>query len=170
MARESGMPRAVGVSLRAAGLLAGATGVGQLRDSCDVLAVRSPARLEHARSLVELGAALGRQNQRGEAREHLRSGLDLAPVVRRRTPRRSRRGGASREWRAAAAPSRGAALMRSLRARHARRAWRPEGWSNREIAQSLFVTPKTVENQLGRVYLKLGISGRDALPAVFGPA
>ena len=39
-----------------------------------------------------------------------------------------------------------------------------DGMSNREIAQALFVTPKTVENQLGSVYAKLRISGRDALP------
>ncbi|MBY8851733.1 family 1 glycosylhydrolase, partial [Saccharothrix sp. MB29] len=34
------------------------------------------------------------------------------------------------------------------------------GRANREIAQELFVTPKTVENHLGRIYTKLGISGR----------
>ena len=168
MARESGMPRAVGVSLRAAGLLAGATGVGQLRESCDVLA-GSPARLEYARSLVELGAALGRQNQRGEAREHLRSGLDLAQScgAERLADR------AEEELRVSGARPRrrrvsGFDALTPSEARAARMA--SGGMSNREIAQSLFVTPKTVENQLGRVYLKLGISGRDALPAAFGPA
>ncbi len=39
------------------------------------------------------------------------------------------------------------------------------GMTNREIAQALFVTSKTVENQLSRVYQKLGIRGRDALAA-----
>jgi DNA-binding CsgD family transcriptional regulator len=39
-----------------------------------------------------------------------------------------------------------------------------DGLSNREIAQALFVTPKTVENHLGHVYQKLGVSGRDQLP------
>ena len=38
-----------------------------------------------------------------------------------------------------------------------------EGQSNREIAQGLFITAKTVENHLGRVYNKLGINSRDAL-------
>jgi DNA-binding NarL/FixJ family response regulator len=37
------------------------------------------------------------------------------------------------------------------------------GRTNREIAQELFVTPKTVENQLGRAYAKLGVSSRKAL-------
>ena len=35
-----------------------------------------------------------------------------------------------------------------------------EGRSNREIGQSLFITARTVENHLGRVYQKLGIEGR----------
>ncbi|MEV4423256.1 helix-turn-helix transcriptional regulator [Patulibacter sp. NPDC049589] len=38
------------------------------------------------------------------------------------------------------------------------------GRTNREIAQELYVTPKTVENQLGRVYRKLGITSRHDLP------
>jgi len=38
-----------------------------------------------------------------------------------------------------------------------------DGMSNREIAQSLFVTAKTVENQLGSAYRKLGVRSRDRL-------
>lgn len=39
-----------------------------------------------------------------------------------------------------------------------------QGRSNRDIAQDLFfVTPKTVENHLGGVYMKLGINGRREL-------
>ena len=38
-----------------------------------------------------------------------------------------------------------------------------EGRSNPEIAQTLFVTRKTVETHLGRVYRKLDISGRGEL-------
>ena len=38
--------------------------------------------------------------------------------------------------------------------------------TNREIAQQLFVTPKTVENHLGRAYVKLGIGSREALANV----
>jgi len=40
--------------------------------------------------------------------------------------------------------------------------------SNRDIAQDLFVSPKTVENHLGRVYVKLGIKGRRELAAALG--
>ena len=38
-----------------------------------------------------------------------------------------------------------------------------EGYSNPEIAQSLFVTRKTVETHLGHVYRKLDIAGRGDL-------
>ena len=40
-----------------------------------------------------------------------------------------------------------------------------EGLENKEIAQALFVTPKTVETHLGHVYRKLDISSRKELPA-----
>jgi DNA-binding CsgD family transcriptional regulator len=38
-----------------------------------------------------------------------------------------------------------------------------EGLRTREIAATLFVTAKTVENHLGRVYMKLGIGSRAKL-------
>jgi DNA-binding NarL/FixJ family response regulator len=38
------------------------------------------------------------------------------------------------------------------------------GGTNREIAQTLFVTEKTVETHLGRTFRKLTISSRRQLP------
>jgi DNA-binding CsgD family transcriptional regulator len=43
-----------------------------------------------------------------------------------------------------------------------------EDLSNKEIAQALFVTVKTVEQHLGRVYRKLDISSRRQLGAALG--
>ncbi len=40
-----------------------------------------------------------------------------------------------------------------------------EGRANREIAEELFVIPKTVENHLTRVYAKLGVHSRRELTA-----
>jgi len=37
------------------------------------------------------------------------------------------------------------------------------GWTNRRIAQDLFVTLKTVETHLSNVYRKLNVSGREHL-------
>ena len=39
------------------------------------------------------------------------------------------------------------------------------GETNRDIAQALFVTPKTVEVHLSNAYRKLGIRSRRELPA-----
>jgi hypothetical protein len=67
-ARAWGAPPALGVALRALGLVVGgASGKRLLGESVDVLE-RSQARLEHAKSLVELGAALRRGNKRGDSR------------------------------------------------------------------------------------------------------
>lgn len=40
-----------------------------------------------------------------------------------------------------------------------------EGLTNREVAQSLFLTVKTVETHLSHAYSKLGIGSRSELPA-----
>jgi DNA-binding NarL/FixJ family response regulator len=40
------------------------------------------------------------------------------------------------------------------------------GLSNREIAKDLYLSPRTVENHLQRIYDKLGVSGREELDTV----
>ena len=45
-----------------------------------------------------------------------------------------------------------------------------EGLTNRQIAQALFVTPKTVEVHLSSVYRKLGIASRNELGGALGAA
>jgi hypothetical protein len=73
-----GGPRALGVALRVAGLAQGGSkGLELLGDS--VASLRSsPALLERAHSLAELGAALQRDGRRSLAREPLAEALDLA--------------------------------------------------------------------------------------------
>ena len=80
LARRWGAPQAIGASLRVLGLVEGGeAGIGLLREAVELLG-GSEARLEHVRALVDLGAALRRENQRTEARERLREG-DLARTV-----------------------------------------------------------------------------------------
>jgi DNA-binding CsgD family transcriptional regulator len=154
---------AVGIALRTGGLLeGGVAGTEKLRAAVDQHEA-SEARLEHARSLVDLGAALRRAGTRAEARELLAAGRELA----------YRCGAAALERRAyeelLAAGSRPRRIMRTgvdaltpSELRVARLA--AAGASNTDIAQALFITRKTVEKHLGNVYLKLDVSSRDALP------
>lgn len=172
LAAATGFARPHGVALCAAGLLKGGDdGLACLYESVALLR-ESPARLEHARSLVELGAALRRHGQRAQAREPLAAGMELA-----------HRCGAERlvaraheELRAAGArprrPTRtGADALTPSEQRVARLAG--EGRSNPQIAQELFVSLKTVETHLSHAYTKLGLSGagaRQQLAATLEPA
>ena len=139
-----------------------------MREAVDVLA-DSPARLEYARALVDLGAALRRGNSRSEARQVLRRGVELAhqcgatALVER----------ANRELAATGAHPRTIMLsgLDALTASERRVAqMAAQDMSNKEIAQALFVTVKTVEQHLGRVYRKLDIGSRRQLSAALGGA
>jgi DNA-binding CsgD family transcriptional regulator len=166
-ARRFGVREAEGASLRTLGLvIGGAEGIEALRDS---VAVLEPAegRLELARSLLELGAALRRAGVRTEARDVLRAALD-------ETARMGASGLADRAHEelvaAGARPRRDRRLLsgrESLTASEDRIAvLASEGLSNREIAQRQFVTVKAVEWHLRNVYRKLDLSSRDELPEV----
>jgi DNA-binding CsgD family transcriptional regulator len=170
LSRRWGAPHTIGVSLRALGLVeGGARGEQLLREAAGVLG-DSPARLEHARTLIDLGAALRRANSRSEARGHLREGIDLAhqcgatALVTR----------GNEELAATGAHARKVMLsgLESLTASERRVAqMAAEEVSNKEIAQALFVTVKTVEVHLSRVYRKLDIESRRQLAgALSAPA
>jgi DNA-binding CsgD family transcriptional regulator len=159
LARASGLPRPQGIALRAAGILdPDESGIERLRESASVLE-GSEARLEHARSRVELGAALRRRNRRAEARDQLTVGIELA-----------RRCGADRlairardELRAAGGrPRRQATTGRdALTASELRVALlAADSRTNPEIAQELYVSLKTVETHLSHAYAKLGLAGQ----------
>jgi tetratricopeptide (TPR) repeat protein len=77
-ARRFGAHTTVGISLRTAGLIErGSSGIERLREAVTHLE-RSPARLEYARALADLGAALRRAGKRRDAQQALRLALDLA--------------------------------------------------------------------------------------------
>jgi predicted ATPase/DNA-binding CsgD family transcriptional regulator len=160
-ARRWGAASGIGVALRAAALIEGsAASVDRLREAADVLE-RSPARLEYARALTDLGAALRRANRRAAARSALQDGLDLAE----RCGARALAERARIELRAAGGRSSGLGIESEQLTVSERRVAElaAAGRSNPEIAQTLFVTRKTVETHLGHVYRKLSISGRGEL-------
>ena len=162
LARRWGSPETIGVSLRTLGLVEGGTaGLGLLREAVEVLA-GSESRLEHARALVDLGAALRRGNQRTEARERLRDGVDLA----RRIGAFGLAGRGNEEIAATGVRPRkvlqaGLDALTASERRVAQLA--ADGLSNKEIAQTLFVTIKTVETHLSHAYRKLEITSRARL-------
>lgn len=161
-ARRLGQARGIGTALYAQGLLHGGDErIALLREAAHALEP-SPARLEHAAALVELGVALRLTRRMVEAREPLHRALDLAdrcgahPLSARARaelriagarPRRTRLTGAE----SLTANERRVALMAT------------NGLSNPEIAQALFVTRKTVEKHLSAVYRKLAVDGRAEL-------
>ena len=169
LARDWGAPRTLGRSLRILGLIQGGhEGTAHIREAVAVLEP-SPARLEHAYALANLGAALRRANRRAEAREHLRLALELAQrsgatllaeeaheelVATGARPRRILQSGA-------------ASLTPSERRIAAMAA---EGMSNRDIAQALFVTLRTVEMHLSNAFRKLEVSSRTQLAAALANA
>jgi DNA-binding CsgD family transcriptional regulator len=161
-ARRWGAASGIGVALRTLALIEGGTTLPErLRESAEVLR-HSPAKLEYARTLTELGAALRRANRRAEARGVLTDGLDLA----RRCNATALAERASTELRAAGGPTSdatGGSLQRLTVSERRVAELAAKGHNNPKIAQLLFVTRKTVETHLGHIYAKLDISGRAEL-------
>ncbi len=126
---------------------------------------RAPARLHLAAALCDLGDALRVQRRPTEAREPLHRGADLAWEIgatalhRRALDSLETLGERRRDL-----PRTGIDALTAGERRVAGLAAR--GRTNRDIARELFVTPKTVENHLGRVYSKLGVTGRRELVGV----
>lgn len=163
LARRWGAPRTIGIALRALGIARGdENGLELLRQAATVLK-DAHAPVEYARSLLELGSALRRRGSRLQARSHLRDCLDLA----HRYGAIALADQARQELVVAGARPRRDALqgrdaLTSSELRVARLA--AEGRTNTEIAQLLFITPRTVETHLTSSYSKLGIRSRRDLP------
>ena len=169
LGRVSGSPRVLGAALRTAGVVTGGPeGEELLREAVATLEGAGVA-LESARALVDLGSLLRRSNRRAEARELLREGLDIA-----------HRAGAARvadqaetELRATGARPRRAQLtgLDALTASERRVAeLAAQGMTNREIAQALFVTARTVEGHLTQTFQKLDLRSREDLAGGAGHA
>lgn len=169
LARRVGTPRTLGNALRGYGVAAAA---GPAEEECLREAVRllesTPARVDLAHALTDLGSLLRRSGRRAEARLPLHRALDLshragaAPLAER----------ARTELIAAGARPRRTAVtgpdaLTSAERRVAELA--ASGLRNRQIAQQLFITLPTVETHLRHVYHKLGIPSRAGLATRLGP-
>jgi DNA-binding CsgD family transcriptional regulator len=160
-----GARRAIGVALRAHALVGPpASRAKRLTEALEVLAT-SPARLERARVQLDLGATLRAAGQRTAAREPLLEALALtARCGAKALERRAKTELAAIGIRPRSTDHSGAESLTPSERRVAELA--AGGDTNREIAQTLFVTEKTVETHLGRAFRKLDISSRRQLPDV----
>ncbi|HKN98645.1 MAG TPA: LuxR C-terminal-related transcriptional regulator, partial [Pseudonocardiaceae bacterium] len=165
----SGTDWALGVLSRSQAMLAEGKAAEDLyRESVDRLG-RTRMRVQHARAHLLYGEWLRRERRNGEAREHLRTAhgmlesMGVAGFAER----------AARELRAAGGTVRGRAAgsrhdeLTAQEAQIARMA--RDGLSNPEIATRLFISARTVQYHLHKVFTKLGITSRGqldhALPA-----
>jgi DNA-binding CsgD family transcriptional regulator len=161
-AERFGAPRTLGIALRAKGVATGGVEGRELLQRAVQALEGSTAILERVRALTELGAAHRMEGDDEQAKAVLRQALDRAD----RTGARLIAARARAELvKAGARPRRaqitGAAALTPAERRTAELAAR--GLTNREIAETLFVTLKTVEWHLGRAYGKLRITGRPEL-------
>jgi DNA-binding CsgD family transcriptional regulator len=163
LARRWGTASTVGIAMRAAGVVTG--DVKLLAEAVDTLR-DSPARLEYGRALAAWGRRLRETGDEQTARSVLRMAHAMAMrcgsvVLAERAGRELKRAGGRRRF--AADP----ALLTERESFVARRA--AAGRTNKEIADELYVTTRSVEFALTGAYRKLGLSGRRELRDALGP-
>ena len=166
LSEQLGTPGARGAALR---VLARTTTepIPHLERAVALLA-DSPARLEHTRALVALGAALRRANRRAEARDPLRRAFGQADrggmlLLARRAREELNALGARPRRSALSGP--GALTPGEYRVAQLA----AQGLGNRAIAERLYVTQRTVETHLTHAFQKLGIRSRAGLAAALEP-
>lgn len=149
-------------SLRCRALLEGAEGhvdhaVGYAREAV-AISTSLDYVVEHARNNLVLGQLLRRQRQRGAARAALEMALELFEQAEHRLWIQRARDELSRAW-----PRRSDGELTTAEARIAGLV--ASGMTNGEVAVAVFVSRRTVEATLSRVYRKLGVRNRSELTA-----
>jgi DNA-binding CsgD family transcriptional regulator len=168
LARRVGTPRILGSALRGcAGTAEGDRAEELLGEAVELLET-TPARIELARALADLGAVRRRAGRRREARDPLLRAAELADGAGAQ-PLAAR---VRAELLASGARPRRTALMGPAALTSAERRiadLAAEGLTNRQIAQRLFVTQPTVETHLRHAFQKLGVASRTELASALHP-
>jgi DNA-binding CsgD family transcriptional regulator len=160
--RAAGSQWALGIEARSRALLSDGPAADALyQEAVDRLG-RSRIAVELARARLVYGEWLRREQRRAEAREHLRAAHDMfgrfgAAAFAERARRELQAAGESVRKRAAG-PRDALTVQEAQVARLA-----AEGRTNPEIAARLFISPRTAEYHLHKVFSKLGISSRRQL-------
>lgn len=154
-------PRAAYIRCHA--LLADPDQFDALFDEAIRLFTRIGDSFECARTRLCYGERLRRANRRRDARSELGAALDTFEQLRAApwADRARRELRASGERRRPSTPEARDELTPQERQIATLAA---EGRTNREIGALLFLSPRTIETHLGRVFRKLGIADRNALP------
>jgi DNA-binding CsgD family transcriptional regulator len=169
IATELGAPGPIGRSLRLLALTRDTEPALDVLEAAVDTLQGSQMALERARAFVDFGAALRRSGRRRDAREPLKEGLELAQrcgaeVLAKRAMGETKAAGA--RPRRTAVHGRDALTTRERQVA----SLAADGLSNRQIAETLFVTVKTVEWHLQHSYRKLGLDSRKHLREALGEA
>jgi DNA-binding CsgD family transcriptional regulator len=160
--RPSGTPWGLGIEARSRALVSDGKAAELLyREGIDRLG-RSRGAVALARAHLVYGEWLRRENRRADARVQLRTAYEMFAQMGAEAFAERARGellatGETIRKRAADVPDELTAQERQI-ARRAR-----DGHSNSEISAGLFLSPRTVEWHLRKVFTKLGISSRRQL-------
>jgi DNA-binding CsgD family transcriptional regulator len=163
--RLSGADWGLGVEARSRALLSDGLSAEDLyREAIERLA-RTHIRTDHARALLVYGEWLRRERRRIDARAQLRMAHQMfsemgAQAFTERAARELRATGEKARKRTAQASDQLTAQETQI----ARLA--AEGYSNPEIGAQLFISSRTVEYHLHKVFTKLAIASRGELPHV----
>ncbi|MEV7192607.1 AAA family ATPase [Streptomyces sp. NPDC093510] len=163
-------PRAYGTALRLRAALAPAAERPRLLTRALEELRRCGDRLEHARTLADLAGALQLTGEGNRAGIIARRAWQLAAdcgaqaLCEHILPGRTDRIGSEGPRNRSLAPTAAEAAARLTEPEQRVAALAAFGYTNREIAAKLYVTPSTIEQHLTKIYRKLGISRRDELP------
>jgi DNA-binding CsgD family transcriptional regulator len=147
---------------RCRGMLDDDDGAGQHFEEALALHAEVEDRFQHARTLLVFGERLRRSGMRRDARERLRAALTVfdelgARPWRERTEQELRASGETLR-------RRGEAQGEELTPQELQVALQvAEGKTNKEVGAALFLSHKTVEFHLGRIYRKLDLNSRAEL-------
>lgn len=161
-APSTGVPWALGDLARCRGLVAdGEAGLGEFERAIELYSA-ADRPFEGARAHLLLGEAMRRNRRRSDARPHLRAALEVferlsAKPWADRAANELRASGETARRRVASAASE----LTPQELQIARLV--ADGASNKQIAAQLFISARTVDYHLRKVFAKLGLSSRSEL-------
>jgi DNA-binding NarL/FixJ family response regulator len=168
-ARASGTEWALGLEARSRALVSGGRSAEALYEDAIERLARGNMAPHLARARLIYGEWLRREHRRADARAQLRAAHELfddmgAEAFAERTRRELSATGETVRRRSAAMSD----MLTSQEAQIARMA--RDGLTNTEIGAQLFISPRTVEYHLRKLFPKLGISSRKQLRQAFASA